>query len=191
MRLSVCGVSSLSRYEPPVIERTVLNMRRIVSNEITVSSLQVQVWMTHSELLPLRLIVEDTSLVCQDHLKLGEESMGHVEVKVSLSNPEDRTTIDEKGLVDTGATLTVLPRKLADALRLSVRAQSKALTAGGPVSIDLSDVRLEIAGKSATMRVAISDVVDRVLIGVTTLETLGLTVDRLTSQLKESYYLLY
>jgi len=41
------------------------------------------------------------------------------------------------------------------------------------------------------VRVTISDVVDRLLIGVTTLETLGLTVDPLAGQLKESFYLLY
>jgi len=117
--------------------------------------------------------------------------MGHVEVKVAFSNPEAGTRADEKGLVDTGATLTVLPRKLADDLRLSIRAHSKAMTAGGPVSIDLSDVYVEIAEKTATVRVAISDVIDRVLVGVTTLETLGLTVDPLTGELKESYYLLY
>lgn len=117
--------------------------------------------------------------------------MGHVEVKVGLSNPEAGTKTDEKGLVDTDATLSVLPRKLAELLRLSVTAQSKAMTAGGPVSIDLSDVHVEIAGKTPTVRVAISDVVDRLLIGVTTLETLGLTVDPLAGQLRESYYLLY
>ena len=117
--------------------------------------------------------------------------MGHVEVKVGLANPEAGTTAAEHGLVDTGATLTVLPRKIADVLRLPIRAKSKAMTAGGPISIELSDVHVEIAGKTAIVRVAISDVVHRVLIGVTTLETLGLIVDPLTSQLKESYYLLY
>ena len=119
--------------------------------------------------------------------------MGHVEAKVALSNPEAGTRADEIGLVDTGATLTltVLPRKLADSLRLPIRTRSKAMTAGGPISIDLSDVCVVIEGKTATVRVAISDVVDRLLIGVTTLETLGLIVDPLTSQLKESYYLLY
>jgi clan AA aspartic protease len=117
--------------------------------------------------------------------------VGHVEAKVALSNPEAGTRADEIGLVDTGATLTVLPRKLADSLRLPIRTRSKAMTAGGPISIDLSDVCVVIEGKTATVRVAISDVVDRLLIGVTTLETLGLIVDPLTSQLKESYYLLY
>lgn len=117
--------------------------------------------------------------------------MGHVEVDVGLSNPETGTKTGEKGLVDTGATLSVLPRKLAESLRLSIKSQSKAMTAGGPVSIDLSDVNVEIAGKTATVRVAISDLIDRLLIGVTTLETLGLTVDPLAGQLRESYYLLY
>jgi clan AA aspartic protease len=117
--------------------------------------------------------------------------MGHVEVKVGLSNPETGTKIDERGLVDTGATLSVLPRKLADSLQLSIKSKSKAMTAGVPVSVDLSDVDVEIAGKTAIVRVAISDVIDKLLIGVTTLETLGLTVDPLAGQLMESYYLLY
>jgi len=117
--------------------------------------------------------------------------MGHVEVKVELSNPDKGTRTNERGLVDTGATLSVLPRKLAESLQLPVKSQSKAMTAGGPVLVDLSDVSVEIAGKTATVRVAISDVIDRLLIGVTTLETLGLTVDPLAGQLKESYYLLY
>jgi clan AA aspartic protease len=117
--------------------------------------------------------------------------MDHVEVKVELSNPEAGTNANEKGLVDAGATLSVLPRKLADVLRLPVTAQSKAMTAGGPVTIQLSEVQIQIGGKTATVRVAISDVVDRVLISVTTLETLGLIVDPITGQLKESHYLLY
>jgi predicted aspartyl protease len=44
------------------------------------------------------------------------------------------------------------------------------------------------AGKAGIVRVAISDVVDRLLVGVATLETLGLTVDPL--HLKESFYLM-
>ncbi len=94
-------------------------------------------------------------------------------------------------LVDTGATLTVLPRKVADALRLMPKAKSKAMTAGGPIMIELSDAEVEIGGKTGVVRVAISDTVDRVLIGVTTLETLGLTVDPISGDLKESAYLLY
>ena len=41
--------------------------------------------------------------------------MGHVEVKVSLSNPirEGGTEVVEKALMDTGATFTTIPRKIA------------------------------------------------------------------------------
>jgi len=117
--------------------------------------------------------------------------LGRVEVRVELSNPEAGTNAAEVGLVDTGAALTVLPRKLAETLRLSVKDEAKAMTAGGPISIQLSEVQVRIGEKIATVRVAISNVIDRVLIGVTTLETLGLIVDPVTSQVKESYYLLY
>jgi aspartyl protease family protein len=126
-----------------------------------------------------------------ERIGIGEENLGHVEVTIGLSNPETGTRAEEKGLVDTGATLSVLPRKLAESLRLSIKSRSKAMTAGGPVLVDLSDVNVEIAGKTATVRIAISDVIDRLLIGVTTLETLGLTVDPLAGELRESYYLLY
>jgi len=110
---------------------------------------------------------------------------------VELSNPKAGTTIEEKGLVDTRSTLTVLPRKIAETLRLQTSATSKAMTAGGPISVELSDVQVEIGGKKGIVRVAISDIVDRLLVGVTTLENLGLSVDPLSGQLKESFYLMY
>ncbi len=117
--------------------------------------------------------------------------MGHVEVKVALANPKAGIAFEEKGLVYTGATLTVLPRKIAEALHLDTTSKSKAMTAGGPITVELSDLQIEIAGKTGTVKVAISDVVDRLLVGVTTLETLGLAVDPLSGQLKESFYLMY
>jgi len=59
------------------------------------------------------------------------------------------------------------------------------------VNIDIASAEIELAGKKETVRIAISDVIDRVLIGVTTLEILGFAVDPVTGQLKESMYLLY
>lgn len=99
--------------------------------------------------------------------------MGRAEVNVALSNPAAGTATEERGLVDTGATLTVLPRKVAEALRLASKAKSKAMTVGGAITIDLSDLEVKIGGKIGIVRVAVSDVVERVLIEVTTLETLG------------------
>jgi aspartyl protease family protein len=94
-------------------------------------------------------------------------------------------------LVDTGATLTVLPRTVAKSLEIAKKSTAAVMTAGGPVSVDLSSVEIELAGKKETVRVAISDIIDRVLIGVTTLEILGLAVDPVSGHLKESMYLLY
>lgn len=115
-----------------------------------------------------------------------------VELSVTLRNPRDeRKSAEVKGLVDTGATLTVLPRNVAKSLGIIPKSTATVLTAGGPVSIDISNVEIELGGKKETIRVAISDIIDRVLIGVTTLEILGLAVDPVTSQLKDSMYLLY
>jgi aspartyl protease family protein len=119
--------------------------------------------------------------------------MGLVEVSIILRNPEhseaDKREI--KALVDTGATLTILPREIALSLKISPKSTEKVMTAGGPMGIDISNAEVEIAGKKEIVRVAISDVIDRVLIGVTTLETLGLAVDPVNGQLRESMYLLY
>lgn len=117
--------------------------------------------------------------------------MGHVEVEVTLSSKEHARSVREKALVDTGATLTVLPRRIADELMVRTESRAKVLTAVGPVEVELGEVMVEVAGKKATARVAISDIIDRVLVGVTTLEILGLAVDPQTGSLKEGYYLLY
>lgn len=56
--------------------------------------------------------------------------LSHVEVKVKFTNPSAGTESEETALVDTGVTLAVLPRKVAQALRLVPKATSKAVTAG-------------------------------------------------------------
>ena len=117
--------------------------------------------------------------------------MGLVEVSVFLANPDSNLKIEVSALVDTGVTLTVLPRKVANSLKILPKSKSSVMTAGGPVGIDISSAEIEIGGKKEIVRIAISDIIDKVLIGVTTLEILGLSVDPVTGQLKESMYLLY
>jgi aspartyl protease family protein len=114
-----------------------------------------------------------------------------IEIKVIIANPDSKQKVESKGLVDTGSTLTVLPRSVADSLKILPKSTGTVMTAGGPVAIDISNAEIEIEGKRETVRIAISDVIDRILIGVTTLEILGLSVDPMTGRLKESMYLLY
>ncbi|MBI2648457.1 MAG: aspartyl protease family protein [Thaumarchaeota archaeon] len=117
--------------------------------------------------------------------------MGHVETEVTLSSKENARSVKEKALIDTGATLTVLPRRVADELLVKADARTKVLTAAGPLEVELAEVLIEIAGRRATARVTISDIIERVLVGVTTLEILGLAVDPQTGSLREGQYLLY
>ncbi|MEM2989594.1 MAG: hypothetical protein QXQ02_00240 [Halobacteria archaeon] len=48
-----------------------------------------------------------------------------------------------------------------------------------------SAARIEINGKEAVQEVLISEFINKVLIGVVTLETLALSIDPLTGKLKE------
>jgi predicted aspartyl protease len=86
--------------------------------------------------------------------------MGLVWVEAVIRNPNTGKHATAKALVDTGATLTVLPRKIAEELQLPVIGRRRVATAKGDVDI--------------------------VLIGATTLETLGLEVDPVTGKLKEA-----
>ncbi|MBI3116537.1 MAG: clan AA aspartic protease, partial [Thaumarchaeota archaeon] len=55
--------------------------------------------------------------------------MGHVETEVTLSSKENARSVKEKALIDAGATLTVLPRRVADELLVKADARTKVLTA--------------------------------------------------------------
>jgi len=46
--------------------------------------------------------------------------LGHIWVKVKLGDPEKRKVVEVEALVDTGATLTVIPRKLAEQLSFKI-----------------------------------------------------------------------
>jgi predicted aspartyl protease len=114
--------------------------------------------------------------------------MGHVRVRIRLANPEsheDGAQVDE-ALVDTGATWTTIPRTLADALGLRVIGQMAVKTAAGPQQLDQSYAYIELAGKAMVTPLLISDTLDTMLIGVITLEAMGLAVDQGTGRLRES-----
>ncbi len=118
--------------------------------------------------------------------------MGHVRLPIKLANPNRMNeTVDvPKALVDTGATWTAVPRQIADQLRLQVVGKMKLRTAGGSQEFDQSFAYLEMQGKSMVAPVVIADLYDGVLIGVTTLESLGFAVDPTSQTLVEAEILL-
>jgi aspartyl protease family protein len=114
--------------------------------------------------------------------------MGHVRVRIKLANPErlNEGVEVEEALVDAGATWTSVPRALAQQLRLRVMGQMAVKTAAGPQTLDQSYAYIELADRRMVTPLLVSDILEGVLIGVTTLEAMGLAVDPASGQLKES-----
>jgi len=116
--------------------------------------------------------------------------MGYVWVDAVLKNPFTGRGVSVKALVDTGATLTVVPRKVADELGLPVIGRSVVQTARGVVELEACFGVVEIMGEETPARILISDEVNTVLMGITVLEQLGLEVDPVTGKLKKTRLLL-
>jgi len=103
-----------------------------------------------------------------------------------IRNPFTGKAITTKALVDTGATLTVVPRRIAEELQLPVIGRRRVATAKGTTELDECVGVVEVMGRKAYVHMLVSNDVDIVLIGATTLETLGLEVDTTTGKLKEA-----
>jgi aspartyl protease family protein len=123
-------------------------------------------------------------------LKVDRE-VGHVWVRARVGDESGSKSAEVEALVDTGATLTVIPRRLAEELGLRVTGRTQVETAAERITLERTRVRLELEGREELVPALISDVIDKVLIGVTALEVLGLQVDPLTGRLKEWTALLY
>jgi clan AA aspartic protease len=120
-----------------------------------------------------------------------DRKVGHVWVRARVSDESGSKSVEVEALVDTGATLTAVPRRLAEELGLRVTGRTEVETAAGRIVLERTRVRLELEGREEIVPALISDVIDKVLIGVTALEVLGLQVDPLTGRLKEWTALLY
>ena len=116
--------------------------------------------------------------------------MGHVQVEVRLVNPINGAELKTLALVDTGATYTAIPLSVHEKLNLMIVGKKIVETAEGPTELDESFLVIEIKGKRGVTPVLVSRDLKDVLVGVLTLEALGLAVDPTTGELKESRILL-
>jgi clan AA aspartic protease len=105
--------------------------------------------------------------------------MGHVRVTAEVSNPFEpsRSVVVENALIDTGATRTTISRALAQQLNLGIRAQAQVRTAAVVRNVDRAYAAVVIEGHESIGNIFISDDFPGVLIGVLTLEDLGLGLD--------------
>lgn len=118
--------------------------------------------------------------------------MGHVEVEIAVSNLSEEKSVKVTALVDTGATLTVLPEGLGRKIGLMKTGEKvKVSTAKGYEVLDLTHVVVELMGRKRIQPALLSKSLDRVLLGVTSLEAAQLKVNPLTEKLEEYTALLY
>jgi predicted aspartyl protease len=108
--------------------------------------------------------------------------MGLFRVRGRLTGPTGRSE-DVELLVDTGATLLVVPRSLADRLELVARRSQPVLIAGGQrVEWPVAEVSLSLDGSSVTSPCFIAPD-GPALLGAVALESLFLAVDPVAKRL--------
>jgi len=112
--------------------------------------------------------------------------LGYARVQGAIANsPNHESKVAVDLLVDTGAIYSVVPKTLAEQVNLKVLGKRKFRTGSGIVDMPIAEAYLTVDGEGVTTIVAVSaDENVPVLLGVTTLELLGLQVDPVTGKLK-------
>ena len=111
--------------------------------------------------------------------------MGRFEVKVTVSNPaQPERSTEVSLLVDTGATLSWLPRELLEGLGLRPVSRSRFLLPDGRhLERQTGGVLLTVNGSTMAVPVAFAEPGEATVLGATGLETLGLAVDPVKQKL--------
>ncbi|MEM2123269.1 MAG: aspartyl protease family protein [Candidatus Bathyarchaeia archaeon] len=117
--------------------------------------------------------------------------MGYSWVEIEVSNMERTKSRRLKALVDMGASLTVLPGSVAEELGIEPIREEDVATGAGLVKIKRGRGWIKLYDKEAIFDVWISDIIDKVLLGVVVLKVLGYEVDPVTGRLRERPLLLY
>jgi clan AA aspartic protease len=108
--------------------------------------------------------------------------MGLFRVKAQLTGPTGRVEAVQM-LVDTGATLSVIPRSLAEKLELKTTRSQRVVIAGGERDIwPVAEARLSLDGAEITTPCFIAPD-GPTLLGAVALESLFLAVDPVAKKL--------
>lgn len=111
--------------------------------------------------------------------------MGMFDVKVAVANLAAPARAEEVSLlVDTGATLSWIPRSILE--KLGVAAFSRlpfSLADGRRLERDITAVLLTINGRKAPVQVAFGEPGEEAVLGATALEGLGFMVDPVAKKL--------
>jgi clan AA aspartic protease len=116
--------------------------------------------------------------------------MGETRVMVKLRGPLAAADIDM--LVDTGATLTKVPRSIAKQVGIKGRRLVDVELADGRIlEREASECELEFNGQTWTVPILIGGENDRPLLGLTALETFRLKVNPVTRELEPAKLIEY
>jgi len=112
--------------------------------------------------------------------------MGYVRANVLIGSADGSVMKSVEFLADTGAYYTVIPPKLAEELNIKPSAKTKLMLADRRlVEASLSYAYIKILEREGVLPIAIMDVPEP-LLGVSTLEGLGIKVDPTTGKFEYS-----
>ena len=110
--------------------------------------------------------------------------MGFIHVDVDVANPAAPDASESvRVLVDTGATLSILPEDMLDRLGIRRIQKRRFRGFGGTVSRDIGIAAMSYDGAESGVTVVFGAVDDPPIMGVTALETLGFEVDPVNGRL--------
>ncbi|MGH9862171.1 MAG: retroviral-like aspartic protease family protein [Candidatus Acidiferrales bacterium] len=111
--------------------------------------------------------------------------MGQFSVRVTLAHPSDATrTAEVELLVDTGATLSWVPRETLESLGVPrLRRRSFLVADGRTVERETAGAVVRLNGNEANVTLVVAEPGDGHLLGATTLESLGFAVDPIRREL--------
>jgi predicted aspartyl protease len=119
--------------------------------------------------------------------------VGLTSVVVRISNPADRSRgIEADMLVDSGAIFSVVPaEQLASLGIVPEKTERFSLADGSSVTRQVGIARFEVAGRSGGAPVIFGEPGDAWLLGVLSLESLGLLLDPFKRELRPMRLVLY
>ena len=110
--------------------------------------------------------------------------MGQFRVNLTLLARNDGPSRTIEALVDTGAAYTVVPRPVLESLGCRpVRTQRVVLADGRIEKWSVTQIDVECEGRRTTTPILMGPAEEPVLLGATTLEELGLSIDSLNRHL--------
>ena len=111
--------------------------------------------------------------------------MGQFSIRATIAHPSDPTRQAEvELLVDTGATLSWVPREIVERLGVPrLRRRSFLVADGRSVERETAGAIVRLNGNEANVTVVVAEPGDGHLLGATTLESLGFAVDPIRRQL--------